>query len=91
MSSSSYLTFDYGCHRPRRRTIQYSEASVIESRSCGVLDTPLSRGTTIDLAAGLICFAGAPNGGQNGHERGHARKAQNTGASTIFHTARAET
>jgi hypothetical protein len=32
--------------RPRRRAIQYPEASVIESKSCGVLDTPLSRSMT---------------------------------------------
>ena len=29
-----------------RRAIQYSEALVIESKSCGVLDTPLSRDMT---------------------------------------------
>jgi len=28
------------------RAIQYSEASVIEPRSCGVLDTPHARGMT---------------------------------------------
>src|SRR3954453_9211521 len=28
------------CHRPRKRTIQYSEAAVIEPISRGVLDTP---------------------------------------------------
>jgi hypothetical protein len=28
-------------HRPRKRVIQYSETSMIEPRSCGVLDTPL--------------------------------------------------
>src|SRR6476469_7100892 len=27
------------CHHPRMRVIQYSEAPVIESKSCGVLDT----------------------------------------------------
>jgi hypothetical protein len=35
-----------GRRRPRKRAIQYSEASVMESRSCGVLDTPLSRSMT---------------------------------------------
>jgi hypothetical protein len=32
-----------GCHRPRKRTIQYSRALAIESRSRGVLD-PRMRG-----------------------------------------------
>ncbi len=34
-----------------RRAIQYSEAPVIESRSCGVLDTPLSRSMTVSGGA----------------------------------------
>jgi hypothetical protein len=33
-------------HHPRRRVIQYSRESAVQSRSCGVLDTPLSRGMT---------------------------------------------
>jgi hypothetical protein len=33
-------------HRPRKRATQYSRASVMEAKSCGVLDTPLSRGMT---------------------------------------------
>jgi hypothetical protein len=37
-------------HRPRKRTIQYSRALVMESRSCGVLDTPLE--PVIGLAGG---------------------------------------
>src|SRR4030081_3648332 len=31
-------------HRPRRRAIQYSETSVMESKSCGVLDNPACAG-----------------------------------------------
>ena len=34
-------------HHPRRRVIQYSRESAVQSRSCGVLDTPLSRGMTV--------------------------------------------
>jgi hypothetical protein len=34
----------------RKRVIQYSRALVIEPRSSGVLDTPLSRGTTAVFA-----------------------------------------
>jgi hypothetical protein len=34
------------CHRPRRRTIQYSETPTMESRTRGVLDTPPSRSMT---------------------------------------------
>src|SRR5229473_5711194 len=37
-------------HRPRRRAIQYSEALVMESKSCSVLDTPLE--PVIGLAGG---------------------------------------
>jgi hypothetical protein len=37
-------------HRPRKRAIQYSEASAIEPRSCGVLDNPLE--PVIGLAGG---------------------------------------
>jgi hypothetical protein len=33
-------------HHPRRRVIQYSETLVTESKSRGVLDTPLARGMT---------------------------------------------
>src|SRR4051812_16355622 len=40
------------CHRPRKRTIQYSEAAVIEPISRGVLDTPPSRGTTTAVGEG---------------------------------------
>ena len=39
------------CHRPRRRAIQYSETLVIEPRSCGVLDSPPSRGMTAEMLA----------------------------------------
>src|SRR5260370_38640656 len=39
------------CHRPRRRTIQYSRAGVIDSRSRGVLDTPHARGMTTIVGA----------------------------------------
>src|SRR5205085_5973677 len=34
------------CHRPQKRTIQYSEGPVVRPRRFGVLDTALSRGTT---------------------------------------------
>src|SRR6266704_2175557 len=37
-------------HHPRTRVNRYSEAPVIESRSCGVLDTPLE--PVIGLAEG---------------------------------------
>jgi hypothetical protein len=37
----------FGRRRPRKRAIQYSERPMIESRSCGVLDTPLSRSMTV--------------------------------------------
>ncbi len=44
----------HGCHRPRRRTIQYSRGSYGRLRGGGVLDTPLSRGMTAgDGAAAL--------------------------------------
>jgi hypothetical protein len=36
--------------RPRKRAIQYSETLILESRSCGVLDTPLE--PVIGLAGG---------------------------------------
>ena len=35
-----------GRHHPRKRVIQYPRAARFEPRSCGVLDTPLSRGMT---------------------------------------------
>jgi hypothetical protein len=35
-----------GRHHPRMRVIQYSEASVMESKARGVLDTPHARGKT---------------------------------------------
>jgi hypothetical protein len=38
------------CRHPRKRVIQYSSALVMESKSCGVLDTPLSRGMTVVYA-----------------------------------------
>src|ERR1700722_5281058 len=41
-----------GRRRPRKRAIQYSETSVIEPRSCGILDTPLSRSMTTSYEAG---------------------------------------
>src|SRR4051812_32510229 len=39
-----------GCHRPRRRTIQYSRAVSIRSIGRGILDTPLE--PVIGLAEG---------------------------------------
>src|ERR1700742_4017050 len=42
-------------HRPRRRAIQYSEASAIDPRSRGVLDTPHARGMTIRCKATKRC------------------------------------
>jgi hypothetical protein len=41
-----------------RRAIQYSEAPVLESRSCSVLDTPHARGTTVLGGAGVTLFPG---------------------------------
>jgi hypothetical protein len=38
MNTNARQTFS--CHHPRRRVIQYSEASAMESRSRGVRDTP---------------------------------------------------
>ena len=38
-------------HRPRRRTIQYSEALMIKSIARGVLDTPPSRGMRAERGA----------------------------------------
>jgi hypothetical protein len=35
-----------GRHHPRKRMIQYSEAPMIEPKSCGILDTPLSPSMT---------------------------------------------
>jgi hypothetical protein len=44
-------------HRPRKRAIQYSETPEIESRSCSVLDPPLSRRMTIpDLADASVAL-----------------------------------
>src|SRR5215203_2308815 len=40
------------CHRPRKRAIQYSRASRVQSRSRGVLDTPLARGMTVKTKIG---------------------------------------
>jgi hypothetical protein len=34
-------------HRPRRRTIQYSEVSVMETKSRGVLDPPVKPGDDV--------------------------------------------
>lgn len=39
----------HGCHAPRRRSIQYSAAEVIEPKCRGVLDRPLS----LTMTAGL--------------------------------------
>jgi hypothetical protein len=44
----------FGRHRPRKRAIQYFEALVIETKSCGVLDTPLSRSMTALYEAWLF-------------------------------------
>ena len=41
-------------HRPRRRTIQYSRALMMESKSRSVLDTPLSRSMTTFKGAALF-------------------------------------
>src|SRR6266404_2390396 len=41
-------------HRPRRRTIQYSRAGVMKSRTRGVLDTPHARGMTTRCGAAVI-------------------------------------
>ncbi len=61
-------------HRPRRRAIQYSETPIMESRSCDVLDTPLSRSMTVFARSGatkqsilslrgeMDCFAEPVNG-----------------------------
>jgi hypothetical protein len=49
-------------HRPRRRTIQYSEASTMEVRARGVLDTrrSLSSGAhSRDPVAGMTAVGGA--------------------------------
>src|ERR1700688_5000871 len=43
-------------HHPRKRMIQYSRAVGMESRSRGVLDTPLSRGTTAEAALAFRLF-----------------------------------
>src|SRR6266850_4333717 len=51
-------------HRPRKRAIQYSATLVMETRSCGVLDTPLE--PVIGLAGGetrwrsMTVFASLP-------------------------------
>src|ERR1700722_7834426 len=45
-------------HRPRKRAIQYSEAAVMESGSCGVLDTPLSRRMTVGVGAARSAASG---------------------------------
>ena len=39
------------------RAIQYSEASVIESKGCGVLDTPLSRSMTGYMEQVIVAWA----------------------------------
>ncbi len=44
------------CHRPRRRTIQYSRDAMMQSRSRGVLDTPLE--PVIGLAEGETRWRG---------------------------------
>ena len=38
------------------RAIQYSETAVIESRSCGVLESPPSRGMTVVLGGRSRCL-----------------------------------
>jgi hypothetical protein len=38
-------------HHPRKRMIQYSSTSVLETRGCGVLDAPPSRGMTANDSA----------------------------------------
>jgi hypothetical protein len=47
---------DLGCHHPRKRMIQYSETPAMESKSCGVLDTPLE--PVIGLAEGETRWRG---------------------------------
>jgi hypothetical protein len=43
-----------GRRRPRKRAIQYSETPMLGPRSCGVLDTPLSRSMTASYEAWLF-------------------------------------
>src|SRR4051794_31380259 len=43
-SGASRREINLRCHRPRRRTIQYSEIVMIELRSRGVLDPPAFAG-----------------------------------------------
>jgi hypothetical protein len=50
-------------HRPRRRTIQYSERPVIEPKRGGVLDAPHSRGMTTLCDAGSAVSSTTANGG----------------------------
>src|SRR5450755_3746207 len=51
-----------GRHHQRKRAIQYSEASVIEPRSCGVLDTSVSRSMTTSCEARLSEIGPATTG-----------------------------
>jgi hypothetical protein len=51
------------------RTIQYSRALVMESKSCGVLDTPLSRSMTAYCGAAQ-CVAVA----SRSHHRGSSHR-----------------
>ena len=46
----------YRCHHPRKRVIQYSEASVIDPKGHGVLDIPLE--PVIGLAEGETRWRG---------------------------------
>jgi hypothetical protein len=45
-----------GCHRPRKRVIQYSENSELYYEGRGVLDAPFSRGMTAEVV--VHCFRG---------------------------------
>ena len=56
-----------GRRRPRKRAIQYSEAPVMESKCCGVLDTPLSRSMTTSFEARL--FENRPDAVRSPDER----------------------
>jgi hypothetical protein len=55
-------------HRPRKRAIQYSEESVIEPRSRGVLDTPLSRSMTTCGGAATVALFYLPPAGEGEEE-----------------------
>jgi len=59
-------------HRPRKRTIQYSRAVAIESRSRSVLDTPLSRSMTTAPHNSLALLNANDESKSGGPEAQHA-------------------